>query len=204
MDIDAFILVGGRSSRFGIDKANIHFDGKPLLERTVQTIKTALDPKRITLVAATEPQLQLSLPFVYDIHQKRGPFGAVHAALASAQTDWAFIIACDFPFVSADLIERLAAKIAENTDAVAPIQSDGRIQPLVALYRVKSVLKFVDETLTNNQSSPPVKVIFEQVRPTLVPFETFADIPNSRDIFLNLNTPADLLRANEIVGEKHE
>jgi len=210
MEIDAFILVGGRSSRFGSDKANIHFDGIPLLERTVRTIRAALDSKRITLIAANDTQFTgsaaflISLPVVYDIHEDRGPFGAVHAALANAQTEWAFITACDFPFVPAELIERLVANISSNVDAVAPIQPDGRLQPLVALYRVKPVLNFVNETLTNNRSSPSVKVIFEQLRSTLVTFETLADIPNAGDIFLNLNTPADLRCANEIAGDKFE
>ncbi len=204
MDIDAFILVGGRSSRFGSDKANAELNGKPLLEITVENIRKALDPPRITLVAANDKQLSgsvgslLSLPFIFDQLGFRGPVGAIHAALANARTKWAFIIACDYPFISADLLERLAAKISADVDAVAPVQPDGRVQPLVAFYRVAPVLKAVEEALSNGKASPPARIIFDKVRPFFLPFETLKDIPDSGDIFLNMNTPKDFQRAVEI------
>ncbi len=204
MDIDAFILVGGRSSRFGSDKAKAYFDGRPLLERTVETVRRALKPKRIILVAANHSQIlgsanaTLSLPIVFDIYKERGPAGGVHAALSSARTEWAFTIACDYPFISADVIGRLVVKISADVDSIVPGQPDGRLQPLVAFYRVNSVLRVLENALLIGESCPPLGIIFDKVNSVTMPFEEIQDLRHARDIFLNMNTLADLKRASQI------
>ena len=93
MDIEAFILIGGRSSRFGRDKATMDFGGIPVVRRTADTIHDAISPPRITLVAANEMQLLaaaglgLNLPFVFDVYAERGPVGGLHAAMSHARTE---------------------------------------------------------------------------------------------------------------------
>jgi molybdopterin-guanine dinucleotide biosynthesis protein A len=194
MEIDAFILVGGRSRRFGEDKASLQFKGESLIGRTAATIQKAVSPPRITLVAANAEQLvslSTTLPFVFDIYRGRGPFGAVHAALANSRVDWAFIVACDFPFISCELIHRLAGLISEDIDAVAPVQPDGKTQPLCALYRAKPCLAAVEEFLARDCPSPPVRAILEQVRTRFVQFDELVYLPGSANFFLNMNTPED-------------
>ena len=204
MDIDAFILVGGRSRRFGSDKANIVLDGRLLLEKTIQTIRSAIDPNRILLVAANDaqffasPATMLSLPFIFDIYESRGPLGAIHTALAHAQSEWAYITACDYPFVCPEVIVRLAANMTDDVDAVAAIQPDGRVQPLLAFYRVRAVLKVIEEQLIEDRSTTAAKTVFDNVPSSLLPFEKLNDLPNASEVFFNVNTPANLQRAMKI------
>jgi len=54
MEIDAFILIGGRSSRFGHDKSTVMIEGQTLIERTAETVSKAIPSARITLVAASD------------------------------------------------------------------------------------------------------------------------------------------------------
>ena len=81
MKIDAFVLIGGRSSRLGRDKASLLLGGVTLAERMALTLEGALSPRSIRLVAANGQQFQTGLafqsdlPFVLDVHRERGPFG---------------------------------------------------------------------------------------------------------------------------------
>lgn len=204
MEIEAFILVGGRSSRFGRDKSAVEFGDKTLVERIVANIFAGIAPPRITLVAADNEQLMgasalsLSLPFIFDLYGGRGPVGGLHAALAYAGTHWVFVAACDPPFLSSELIARLSGVISEDVDAVVPTQSDGRVQPLCAFYRRKPCLQAVEEILLNGRSAPPLKAILDHVRTRYVSFEEVKHLPGAENFFLNMNTPADLERAMEI------
>lgn len=194
MTIDSFILIGGRSSRFGSPKALIQFDGQPILDRTTETITAALPDTRITLVASTPEQflgLNTGLPFIFDLHPDRGPMGGLHAALAYARTEWIFVTACDYPFISVDLLKYLAGLINGTFEAIVTTQPDGRLQPLCAFYRTQPCLKTVEEFMTNNRPTPPLRAIFERVNTRIVKFEEIADLPNAKNFFLNLNTPEE-------------
>jgi molybdopterin-guanine dinucleotide biosynthesis protein A len=73
-------------------------------------------------------------PFIFDLHEGRGPLGGLQAALAYARTPWIFVLACDYPFVSGDLIRLLAGRVHDELGAVVPEQEDGRMQPLCGFY----------------------------------------------------------------------
>ena len=84
MDIEAFILVGGRSSRFGRDKALADINGKSLVQRAVDTVSKALPGQRITIVAANATQFGIQgivdrVPFIFDLYENRGPLGGLGA-----------------------------------------------------------------------------------------------------------------------------
>ncbi len=200
MDIEAFILVGGKSSRFGRDKATFLFEGTTLAERTAETIQNAFPSAVITLVADDDPQFSESLgqrfPFIFDIHKGRGPLGAIHAALAHAPTEWAFIVACDFPYISSDMLLRLAGLISSETDAIVPVQPDQKIQPLCGFWRVEPSLNRVAEILELDKPTPPIKAVFEQLRATFVSFDELKDLPASDKFFVNVNRPSDLEAAS--------
>jgi molybdopterin-guanine dinucleotide biosynthesis protein A len=206
MNTEAFILVGGRSSRFGRYKAIADIAGKSIVAKTVETIREALSSPRITLVAASDDQVLTifgtaePLPFLFDVYPGRGPFGAVHAALAYTQTAWVFIAACDFPFLSSELLQRLCSFITGEVDAVVPIQKDGEVQPLCAFYRRDPCLAAAEQPLVNNQPTPPVKVILEKVRTRYVSFEKLEDLPGSENFFINMNSADDYERAVKIAN----
>lgn len=200
-EVEAFILIGGNSIRFGSDKALAPFRGQPLLKRTAETIRTALSPKRITLVAASPEQFSMTLdltedlPFIFDLYTGRGAWGGLHAALAYAATPWIFVIACDLPLVTSDLLLRLADFISDDHDAVIPIQADGRLQPLCAFYRVKPCLALAEDVLSANRPTPPLQTIAERVNARTVKFDEISDIAGAKDILLNANTVSDIEKA---------
>jgi molybdopterin-guanine dinucleotide biosynthesis protein A len=70
-----------------------------------------------------------------------------------------------------------------------PFQTDGRAQPLCALYARDACLPRAEALLRADELRP--RVLLEQVRTRRVePFE-LDDLALSRLFFLNVNTPAD-------------
>jgi molybdenum cofactor guanylyltransferase len=202
-EVDSFILIGGKSSRFGTDKAFVKLDGETLLERATKVVRDALPLSRVTAVAANATTFAIQaitsgVPFVLDLHENRGPLGGLHSALANARTPWIFLLACDYPLVSPELIRLLQNKISDEFGAIVPEQKDGRLQPLCAFYHVSRTMAVVEEILERPRVSPPVHEVVSDVNPLIVRFDEYAHLPQADMLFVNVNTPADLDIAGEI------
>jgi molybdopterin-guanine dinucleotide biosynthesis protein A len=201
MDLDAFILIGGKSSRLGSDKAFVELDGRTLAARSAYMVETALLPSRMTFVARNENQSQTGLlfapgyPFITDLKPGFGAWSGLDAALTHARSAWTFILACDLPFMSAELLQLLAGFANGDTDAVVPRQPDGRLQPLCAFYRTRAAISVVEAIFTGQRSLPPINAIFDDLKTRIVEPDEFGDLPNSEKLFLNINTHNDLVAA---------
>ena len=192
--IAGFILVGGESRRMGTDKSGLTLNGQSFVDRIAGEV-SRIAPS-VSIVGSNSDSLQLkhsSNPAtVPDVYPRWGALGGVHAALAacSAQfsTQWALIVACDFPFVTTELFVRLAS-VRESFEAVAPIQSDSIPQPLCALYRVAPCLDRAEELIKSGERKPIA--LLQSVRTRWVLFSELADLKQANNLFDNINTPQD-------------
>jgi molybdopterin-guanine dinucleotide biosynthesis protein A len=203
MNIDSFILIGGRSSRLGRNKAVVEFGRRTLAQRAFQTTVDALPTSRVTFVAANEAQFGIEAinsggPLIFDLVPDRGPLGGLHAALAYAQTPWIFVLACDYPFVSSEVIEFLADRISDEFSAIIPEQNDGRLQPLCAFYKTETSRPIVEEIIDRSRVPPPLHEIMKRLDPLIVNFSEFEHLEGSSDLFINVNTIQELDNAREI------
>jgi len=193
--IDAFILIGGKSSRMGMPKHKIEIGGSTMLNLAIERTHDALPHSTIRLVSEHDKQAdETDYEIVCDLHQNRGAWSGVHTALTNSTCEWTFVIACDYPMMSASVIRTLAIYTDGKVDAVVPLQTDGRPQPLCAFYRSEVCLKIVNEVLERDET-PPLRVIFDKVRTRTVAFEYFAV---DKDVFLNVNSPEDLEKARRL------
>ncbi len=197
---DSFILIGGRSSRLGRHKAFVELNGKTLLQRTVDIVRNGLETSSVTAVAANAAQFAIEavvaeVPFIFDLHEGRGPLGGLHAALAYAKAPWIFVLACDYPFVSPQLIARLKEKISDEFGCIVPEQNDGRLQPLCAFYKVEAARPLVDEVIARPRVPPPMHEVVGLMNPHIVRFEAYSDLSGADELFININTPEDLSSA---------
>jgi molybdopterin-guanine dinucleotide biosynthesis protein A len=201
-DLEAFILIGGKSSRMsaiGLDKALLEMGGVTLAQRAASTITAALSPKQIYFVARDESQfaakdLPKNFPVIYDRYKDRGAYNGLHAALSAAQSEWILVLACDYPLVSAELLKFLAELRKDTFDAIVPVQPDDRVQPLCAFYRVAPCLKVVESFLSGDEKLPPLRAVFEKIKTRFVLFDELKHLPGAGNFFLNLNTPEDMKR----------
>src|SRR5216110_1456826 len=135
LDVEGFILVGGASSRMGSDKSQLVFGGQTAVERIAAELRSVTS--QVSLVGLPDEGQNSVFKTIPDVHPRWGALGGIHAALGASQAKWAVIVACDLPFVTRELFQRLLQLAEEGEpelfDAVVPIQPDERVQPLCAL-----------------------------------------------------------------------
>lgn len=205
--IEAFILVGGRSSRLGADKAFVEVGGKTLMKRAVDVVREAFPESRITIVAGSSTQFAIqaitsNVPFIFDLHGDRGPLGGLQAALAHSRSEWIFVLACDYPFVSREFLRLLAEHVSPEFGSVVPEQSDGRLQPLCAIYNVAAARPVVEEIIARPRISPPMHEVVERLAARIVKFDEYAHLGRAEELFCNINTTDDVEQAKEIENRR--
>lgn len=125
------ILIGGKSRRFGRDKAFIEFDNEPISVRLYRLLKSIF--KDSCLIASTLRRIPVpGAEIFYDKIPGLGPLGGLLAALANSSYPYTFILACDLPFINIRLIKHLW-ETRDDADVILPIYFD-KIEPLAAFY----------------------------------------------------------------------
>ena len=85
-DVTAFILAGGKSSRMGVDKAFLEFDGRTLLARALELARSvAVDVH----IVGSRKKFAAFAPVVEDVFPGHGPLGdrtALQKAIAMMTT----------------------------------------------------------------------------------------------------------------------
>lgn len=145
--IDAhYLLAGGRSRRFGSDKARAQVHGKPLIRRVAERLWPEL-PLEWVVVVADEPHryADLSLRTIADPAPHQGPMQGLATALSHylthGGTGWVLLSACDLTQPSPDWVSPLceAQTVSGSRQSVAYVDADGRWQPLPSLHHVDAL-----------------------------------------------------------------
>ena len=179
------VLAGGRSVRFGGEKAVAKLEGRTLLEWAVERLRTVAADVAVNVRAGTEAEAVahlLGLPTLYDeAGDALGPLAGVKVGLIWAQQRSASLLAvspCDAPLLPDDLYVRLLE--GAQGDAAMAETRDGR-QPLCALWPV-TALPAVHDALVGG-AHPPTWQMLERLGARKVLFdrpEAFANV-NTRD-----------------------
>jgi molybdopterin-guanine dinucleotide biosynthesis protein A len=127
-EVTGAVLCGGRSTRFGSDKARQVVAGRTLVERTLDS----LAPVRERLLVG-RPYPVAGARFVPDVRAGLGPLGGLETALSAASNPWVAVAACDLPCLT-EAFWRLLCRRAEEGRAVVVRGAGGRLEPLAALY----------------------------------------------------------------------
>jgi len=132
--VPAYILAGGRSRRFGSDKARALVDGAPLITALARAIAPLV--ASVTVVAAREEAYaDLGLRTIADDVPGRGPLGGLVRAFRDAEPGWLLLLACDWLGAREHWIGRLMKERRPDCDVVA---FEGEwYEPLMALYHTR-------------------------------------------------------------------
>lgn len=179
-----FVLAGGKSRRFGDDKAFYEIDGAPLLQRPLGCL-TALFPS-VAIVAKHPPRYAaFGVPVVADDHPRPMPHVGVMAGLEAAETAWSVVLACDMPSITPAVVRTLyearGAEDAETSvEAVVPETPSG-VHPLVGCYH-RSVTGALRRAIEHEWS---LRGWLSELSTRVVPFE-------DEEPFRNVNRKSDL------------
>ncbi len=168
----------------GTDKSRLLLDGQTFTQRIANKLLEVATEVTIVGQGSEDPRVKSTS----DIYPLWGALGGVHAALAASRAEWALVLACDLPFVTANLFTRLAT-FRKNYDAVVPFQKDGRPQPLCSLYRIDPCLTLAQELIIAGKRRP--LDLLQSVKTCWLPFANLQDLDGVEKFFLNINTPED-------------
>ncbi len=186
-NITGVILAGGRSSRFGSNKALALVDSKPLIQQ-VADLMSSLFPQCL-LVTNTPAEYEfLSLPVTHDRYRSCGPLAGIHAALLQISTPRAFVVACDMPNLSPELIRYLCNIKEQKYDVIIPWLEKGQ-EPLFGIYHKRS-LTVIDSCL--QQMDCQIIRALEELQVRRVSEQEILSITGDLACFKNINLPADL------------
>lgn len=186
-DCTAIVMAGGDSQRMGRDKANVVFDGQTLLQSVITTMQL-LFPQ--VIVSVRQPRAGIDLPQVCDEQPGGGPLAGLAASLGKITTPWAFMVACDMPFVVPEVVELLAGYRLRH-QAVVPVVH-GHPQPLAAFYAA-SCLEPLRTSLTAQQKD--LRGVLQHLDVRYVDEAEMLEADPHLRSFFDLDTPQDVAQA---------
>jgi len=180
------ILAGGKSLRYGRNKALEVIRGKSLIEHAVASLCRLCDP---VLMVANDLTLYLHLRavLVQDAIPEQGPLGGIYTALLFSPHPWILAKATDMPLLVEDLATMMLT-LREGHDVVLPILND-RYEPLLALYS-RRCLAPVAAALEKGERK--IVSFFPKVRVKVLPEADWRTVDPEGLSFSNINTPQNL------------
>ncbi|MGA2754910.1 MAG: molybdenum cofactor guanylyltransferase [Terracidiphilus sp.] len=207
-----FVLAGGQSSRMGRDKALLPFAADPLIAHALSTLREAGLPVAIAGAASSaRTPLAAHAPVVDDPQPGLGPLAGICAAFAATSARFAVFLPVDLPLLPASLIAYLLHHARITGHAITVPSVNGFIQTFPAVLE-RSALPALQNELHSGQrgcfsafraaadglGQPIARLAIELLAQSgqvshplgLPPFRWF----------LNVNTPQDLHRAEQLIA----
>ena len=175
-----YLLVGGKSSRMGRDKALLPFRGATLGRAVAALVERTAGS--VTLVG--NPQLAeiFGYPAIPDLYPGEGPLGGILTALEDTAAEWNLVCACDMPGLSAEFLAGLLdAAARSDAGALLPAGPSGLPEPLCAVYHRRSRGALAQAFASGMRK---IATALEKVPVQVLPVA-------EAGLFQNVNTPED-------------
>jgi len=186
------ILTGGRGRRMGFsEKPLLKICGKRIIERIVEELKDL----RIFIVCRKDnAEIYKKFGEVIIDELELGPIGGIYTALRKGST---VVIGGDMPFVKAEVVKFLHDEgIKKGCDALIPIWSDGKKEPLLAYYSSSAIEAFGGAI--SEKKLKIMNAVEKMKKVEFISVETIRTFDENLVSFFNVNTLKDLKRAEEI------
>jgi len=195
--ISGVILAGGKNSRVdGKNKTFFSIGSASIFERIYSVMNGFFDDL-IVVTRSPECFLDWDISIVSDIYKPYCSLNGIYSGLFHAKYPQAFIVACDTPFLSQELIKYMCETCKSNIDVYLPKTYKG-YEPLCAIYskrclnRFKSHLQMQKYKITN---------CFKSLKTSFIEESTIRSKDAELLSFFNINTSDDLNYANKIVDK---
>lgn len=192
----ALIFAGGRATRLGgVNKALLEIGGNTIISRILAAVRPLSD-ELVLLTNDASLEGSGDVRLVFDPRPHAGVLPALSAGLAATSSEVCLTIACDMPFVSTALFQRMLELQAEaDADVVIP-RTAGFLEPMHAVYRRATVAAAIDAAL--GRGDQRMISYFRDVRVRELEEAEWRAIEPRGLAFFNVNTPADLAEAQRL------
>jgi molybdopterin-guanine dinucleotide biosynthesis protein A len=189
-DTAGYILVGGKSSRLGRDKALIELEGRPLVHRMAEIVCAAAGSA--ALIGPPEKYGHLGWRVIPDSITDFGPLGGLLAALDDSERGWNLVTACDMPNLTEAFLRFLLEQAHRSSvDILLPLDAVGRAEPLCAVYSLqcRETIRGAVGCGIHKMTDAFMDLRVRELRP-----RDYAEFDPDGCLFANLNTPEDWKR----------
>jgi molybdenum cofactor guanylyltransferase len=180
------ILSGGQNRRMGENKAFLTVNGERLIDRTVRLFHMVFQEVIIVTSSPTE-YLDQEAVIVTDILPGKGALGGIYTGLFFAREEYAFVAACDMPFLNRAFLEQMISQ-TEGYDIVVPACVEG-LQPLHAVY-ARRCLPVIRGLLERDRLK--ISGFYPGHRVLTISPEVIRSFDPEGRMFMNVNTPEEL------------
>jgi molybdopterin-guanine dinucleotide biosynthesis protein A len=159
--LSSYILAGGKSSRFGSDKALAMIDGSPLICRLAKQLRECNLQDNYIVADREDRYQQLALTSIPDLRPQLGPLGGLWTALKHRLDHlgpgWILLLPCDLidfrvSWITDWLHSIPASTTPDSVTALAIAFYDQYWQPLPALYHTNLLDKVIEAVDANRLS----------------------------------------------------
>ena len=182
------ILAGGKSRRFGSNKALAHWFTGHVIDAVAKAAMGACQ-KVIIIADEPEPYSYLGLPIFPDILTGLGPLAGLQSALRHAKAERVLLLGCDMPLLKSELLN-LMWEIPTWAPVVIPSTPQG-LEPLHAIYH-KSLLPILDHRINSGDLS--LQSLVKDIPCHIISPADILKICPSFECLSSVNTPGDLAR----------
>ena len=139
--LKALILVGGKSTRMGSDKAFLDYHGKPQYAFLADILRGLGIETYISCRAEQAYQFIDSQEVITDSFLDLGPFGAILSAFRHDPNAAWLVLACDLPLLDVQTLQFLIEKRNPHLTATSfrsPQSAEGFPEPLIAIWEPRA------------------------------------------------------------------
>lgn len=190
----AIILAGGKSVRMGFDKQLIDVNGTPL------TLKIANELEEFfteIIIVSNTPELYVDTKYkvISDIFKGNGPISGIHVGLLNCTSDYAYLTACDMPYISSAYIDttKTILNMEKEYDGLVSV-INGYIEPMNGYYS-KSLLPIIEEQI--KAGNYKLRSLIKESNFYILQEKDFLEKNLDKNIFFNMNNVNDLKEYND-------
>jgi len=140
-NFQGIVLAGGKSKRFGEDKACFVWQGKTFLQHAVDALRgLGLD---VCIVTQAGRQYAVNgACMLWDAVSDQGPLGGLYTACHEISAKTLLVLTCDMPLVSTEVLRELLGAYDGQSDVALFDNADVTFDPFPGIYRtgLKSVV----------------------------------------------------------------
>lgn len=180
MNYSAAVLAGGKSKRFGSDKALYLYKDKPLIQWVLDSFASSNDK----FIVANKKYPSFELAVYSDIIDSQGPLSGIYTALSYAKNDWLAVAACDMPALKSEYWETLFTYTKDYQAVV--VKTKQGLEPLAAFYHI-SIMDLLKMQIDKSEYS--VQKLLKLIKLKSL---DISEIKQDPKVFSNLNYLDDI------------